>query len=101
VVGGGILRAVFGRLGGSALTGGLAGGLVWLLVHALGIAMFAGIVTFFVALVGGMPRRGWSTGGRSGHGGGWGSWGGGGLGGGGGFGGGGGGFGGGGASGRW
>ena len=106
VVGGGILRALFGRLGGAAVTGGLAGGLVWLLVHLLGIALFAGFVTFVVALIGGTSRRGWSSGGRGGRGG-WGSWGGG-LGGGGGggfggggFGGGGGGFGGGGASGRW
>ena len=107
VVGGGILRALFGRLGGATVTGGLAGGLVWLLVHVLGIAVFAAFVTFIVALIGGMPRRGWNSGGRGGRGG-WGSWGGG-LGsggfgggfGGGGFGGGGGGFGGGGASGRW
>ena len=94
VVGGGILRAVFGRLGGAAVTGGLAGGIVWLIVHALGIAMFAGVVAFVVALLGGVPRRGWVSGGRGRGGGGWGSWGGG-------FGGGGGGFGGGGASGRW
>jgi uncharacterized protein len=103
VIGGGILRAIFGRLGGAAATGGLAGGLVWLLVHVLGISVFAGFVVFVVALLGGMPRRGWTSGGR-GSGGGWGSWGGG-MGGGGfgggGFGGGGGGFGGGGASGRW
>ena len=106
VVGGGILRVLLGRLGGAAATGGLAAGLVWLLVHVLGIALVAGFVTFVVALVGGMPRRGWTSGGRGGRGG-WGSWGGG-LGGGGrggfgggGFGGLGGGFGGGGASGRW
>lgn len=104
VVGGGILRALLGRLGGATATGGLAGLLVWLLVHALGIAVFAAFVTFIVALLGGMPRRGWNSGGRGGRGG-WGSWGGG-VGGGGGFGGGGfggggGGFGGGGASGRW
>jgi uncharacterized protein len=107
VVGGGILRALLGRLGGATVTGGLAGLLVWLLVHALGIAVFAAFVTFIVALLGGMPRNGWNSGGRGGRGG-WGSWGGGfgggGRGGGGfggGFGGGGGGFGGGGASGRW
>jgi len=97
VIGGGLLRAVFGRLGGAAVTGGLAGGIVWLIVKVLGISIFAGAVTFVVALLGGLPRRGWVSGGRGG-GGGWGSWGGGF---GGGFGGGGGGFGGGGASGRW
>jgi uncharacterized protein len=103
IIGGGLLRAVFGRVGGAAVTGGLAGGIVWLIVKVLGISLFAGVVTFIVALLGGLPRRGWVSGGRGG-GGGWGSWGGG-LGGGGGFGGGfgggGGGFGGGGASGKW
>jgi uncharacterized protein len=103
VIGGGLLRAVFGRLGGAAVTGGLAGVIVWLIVNVLGISLFAGVVTFIVALLGGLPRRGWVSGGRGG-GGGWGSWGGG-VGGGGGFGGGfgggGGGFGGGGASGKW
>ena len=102
IIGGGILRSLLGRLGGAAATGGLAGGIVWLLVHVLGVAAVAGVVVFLVALLGGMPRRGWTTGGRGG-GAGWGSWGGGTRGGGfgGGFGGGGGGFGGGGASGRW
>jgi len=105
VIGGGLLRAIFGRIGGAAVTGGLAGGIVWLIVKVLGISVFAGVVTFIVALLGGLPRRGWVSGGRGG-GGGWGSWGGG-LGGGGGggfgggFGGGGGSFGGGGASGKW
>jgi uncharacterized protein len=101
VVGGGLLRAMLGRPAGAAATGGIAGGIVWLLSQALGIAIFAAIVTFVIALAGGVPG-GWSSGGRGGRGGGWGSIGGGGFGrGGGGFGGGGGGFGGGGASGRW
>jgi uncharacterized protein len=97
VVGGGILRAVFGRFGGAALTGGLAGGIVWLLVHVLGVALLAGAIAFVVALLGGLSGGGWASGGRGGRGG-WGT--GGGLGRGG-FGGLGGGFGGGGASGRW
>lgn len=100
VVGGGLLRALFGRPAGAAAAGGIAGFVVWLLSHALAVAIFAGIVTAVIALAGGLPRGGWSSGGRGGHGGGWGSVGGGGLGGGG-FRGGGGGFGGGGASGRW
>lgn len=99
VVGGGLLRALLGRPAGAAATGGIAGVIVWLLSHVLPIAVFAAIVTFVIALAGGMPRRGWSSGGRGGRGG-WGPMGGGGFGGGG-FGGGGGGFGGGGASGRW
>jgi len=85
IVAGGLLRALLGRFAGAAVTGGLAGGLVWLLVHLLGIAIVAAVVTFVVVLVGGLPRRGWSTRGRGS----------------GGFGGLGGGFGGGGASGRW
>lgn len=103
VVGGGLFRAMFGRLPGAAVTGGLAGGLVWFLAHVLGIAVLAGLVTFFVALLGGGSGGGWSSGGRAGRGrGGWGAGFPGGFGGrGGGFGGRGGGFGGGGASGSW
>jgi len=105
VIGGGLFRALFGRIAGAAVTGGLAGTLVWILAHVLGIAVFAGIVTFLIALLGGGGRGGWTSGGRGGRGG----WVGGfpgGLGGRGGFGGGGfgglgGGFGGGGASGSW
>jgi uncharacterized protein len=97
VVAGGLLRLIFGRLLGAGITAGLAGFLTFLLVGALGVAIFAAIIAGVVALVGGLPRRGWASGGRGGFGG----WGGGGGGFGGGFGGGGGGFGGGGASGRW
>jgi uncharacterized protein len=100
IVGGGLLRALLGRPAGAAAAGGIAGFVVWLLSHALAAAIFAGIVTAVIALAGGLPRGGWSSGGRGGRGGGWGSIGGGGFGGGG-FRGGGGGFGGGGASGRW
>jgi uncharacterized protein len=98
VVAGGLLRLIFGRLLGAGITAGLAGFLTFMLVGALGIAIFAAIIAGVVALVGNVPRKGWSSGGRGGLGGGWGG-GGGGFGGG--FGGGGGGFGGGGASGRW
>ncbi len=102
----GILRAIFGRVLGSAATGGLAGGIAWLLSHVIPIGMGAGILAFLFSLI--MDSsRGWSN-----RGGGWGGGWGGGLGGGGfgggGFGGGGGGFsggggrgGGGGASGGW
>jgi uncharacterized protein len=108
--GGSILRRMFGRVGGAFATGGVVGGLTWLLVGILGLALGAGIVAFILALLagfggGGTGRGGWYS--RR-HGGGWGSPGGlgGGFGGrGGGFGGGwsggGGGFGGGGASGSW
>ena len=107
VLGGGLFRGIFGRVGGAAVTGGLAGLLVWVLAHVLGIAVIAALVTFFIALLGGGGGGGggWASSGRGGRGG----WVGGlpgGLGRGGGFGGGGfgglgGGFGGGGASGSW
>jgi uncharacterized protein len=100
----GVLRALFGRLFGSVATGGLAGGIAWLLSHFVPIGLGAGVLAFLFALVLG-STRGWSTGaggwggglgGLGGRGGGFG----GGMGGGG-FSGGGGGFGGGGASGGW
>lgn len=106
VIGGGLFRAIFGRVAGAAVTGGLAGALVWVLAHVLGIAVVAGAITFVIALLGGGGGGGgWASGGRGGRGG-WvgglpGGFGRGGGFGGGGFGGLGGGFGGGGASGSW
>jgi uncharacterized protein len=98
-----ILRAIFGRALGSVATGGVAGGIAWLVTQALGLAVGVGLVGLVLSLALGFGNGGrWSS--RPGHGG-WttGGWGGGGFGsrGGGGFGGGGGSFGGGGASGRW
>jgi uncharacterized protein len=105
----GVLRALFGRLFGSIATGGLAGGIVWLLSHLIPIGVGAGLLAFLFAMLTGGSRSGWSNGG--GFGGGLGGFGGGlgggfggrggGFGGGGGFSGGGGGFSGGGASGSW
>lgn len=89
-VGGGLLRALFGRLLGGALAGGVAflGG--WLLMGSVSIALLIGLVVFFLTLSGVAGAGGLrGLGGRGGFGGG------------GGFSGGGGGFGGGGASGRW
>src|SRR5688572_17468912 len=96
-----ILRAIFGRALGSVATGGVAGGIAWIVTQALGLAVGAGLFGLVLSLVLGfgnggrwssLPRHGgWNTGG----------WGGGRSSGGGGFGGGGGSFGGGGASGRW
>jgi uncharacterized protein len=106
LVGGSILRRIFGRVGGALATGGIVGVLTWMLISILGISVFAGIVAFIFSLLGGFGggggpgRGGWVS--RR-HGSGWGyggGFGGGGFGGGG-FGGGGGGFGGGGASGGW
>lgn len=96
IVGGALLKAVFGRLFGSAATGVAAGFVAWALAGALGLAVAAGIVAFIVALLGGSRGSfpgGFGSGGFGSGGGGFGS--------GGGFGGGGGGFGGGGASGSW
>jgi len=96
----GVLRALFGRLFGSIATGGLAGGIVWLLSHLIPIGLGAGVLAFLFAMLTGGSRSGWTSGG--GFGGGLGGFGGGfGGGGGGGFSGGGGGFSGGGASGSW
>ena len=101
----GILRAIFGRVFGSLLTGGAIGVLVYVVLAALGVSIVAGVgawlLSLFLSALGGGK---WSSGPR--HGGWGGGWGGGGFGGGGGLGGGGfsgggGGFGGGGASGRW
>ena len=108
LIGGTILRAIFGRFLGSGIAGGAVGFAAWALVGSLVIGLIAGVVAFIVMLGGG--SRGWSPGYRSrgwgggGWGGGWGGGGfggGGGGGGGGGFSGGGGSSGGGGASGSW
>lgn len=89
---GGMLRAIFGPLGGGLVAGGLVSVGVWLLVGVLSIAMIAGVIALFLTLVGIGGGRGGFGGGFGGGRGGFG---------GGGFGGGGGGFGGGGASGRF
>ncbi len=90
LVGGGVLKAIFGRLLGAGLTSGVAFIGVWMITGAFLLALLLAIVAFIFTLAGG--SGGGSGGGSSG--GGWSS-------GGGGFSGGGGGFGGGGASGRW
>jgi uncharacterized protein len=104
LVGGAILRQIFGRFIGSIATGGAVGALAWLLIGVMTFAVIAAVVAFFFTLVGGMGARGrrYYGGGFPGGFGGWGGgWGGGGGLGGGGFRGGGGTFGGGGASVRW
>ena len=92
-VGGGILRAIFGRFIGAGIVGGVAGVLASLLFSSIFIAVIAGLAAFVFSLFAGIGGggRGWSSGGSS-WGGGSGS---------GGFSGGGGSFGGGGASGGW
>jgi uncharacterized protein len=101
LLGGSILRAIFGRTLGATLTGGLIGLIVWFVSKLLFAALIAAVLAGLFSLFGGMPMRSrggdWGGGFAGGRGGGFG---GGGLGGGG-FRGGGGRFGGGGASGRW
>jgi uncharacterized protein len=95
---GAALRAVFGRLVGASLTGGLGGVFVWMVLGSMIAGLVVAVIAFFFTLVMAAPM------GRGGYGGRFGGLGGGLMGGGlgGGFGGGGGGtFGGGGASGRW
>ena len=104
-VAGGVLRAMFGRVGGSMVGGASVGALVWLLAGSILFGIIGAIIGFIVMALmgmgGGTAHRGggWtSTGGGFGGG----SWGGGSSGGsGGGFSGGGGSFGGGGSSGSW
>ena len=55
----GVLRAMFGRLFGSMATGGLVGGIAWLLSHVLPVGVGAGIVGFLFAMLLG-STRGWS-----------------------------------------
>jgi uncharacterized protein len=95
---GSMLRAIFGRLLGSAATGGVVATVAWFIAGSLGVSVLLGGIAFVIAMFadtftsGGSPGRyggglsggGWSGGGSSG-----------------GFSGGGGGFGGGGASGKW
>jgi len=93
----GVLGAIFGRKLGSLLTGGLGGGIVWLLTTSVMLGGVASVVIaiFALAMGNGAGRRGgWGSGpggGGGGFGGGGGGW----------SSGGGGDFGGGGASGRW
>lgn len=88
---GSILRALFGRLPGAIVTGGLTALLAWTFMGVLSVSLFAGVLALLFTLfggslhgVGGGHYGGFGSGGRGG-----------------GFHGGGGGFGGGGASGRW
>ena len=58
-----VLRAMFGRLSGSVATGGLVGGLAWVLCHFLLISLGVGFAAFLFALLAGSTSAGWSTGG--------------------------------------
>jgi uncharacterized protein len=99
ILGGGMLRGLFGRFPGAVVTGGVVGMVAWLFAGAVAVGVIAGVLALlFTLLSGGTGGFGMintlAMASRSGFGGGFG-------GGGGGFTGGGGGFGGGGASGSW
>ena len=97
-----VLRAMFGRPLGAALSGGGTALIAYLVTQTVLVAVGIGVLGLLLALLFGARGGGWSSGGFGGFGGlggGFGGFGGGGSGGG--FSGGGGGFGGGGASGRW
>ncbi|HEV7985374.1 MAG TPA: YgcG family protein [Steroidobacteraceae bacterium] len=96
-----VLRGLFGRPLGAALSAGGIGIVVYLITQALALAIGAGVLALFAALLFGVGGGGWGSGGLGGWGSGTGGFGGGLGSGGGGFSGGGGSFGGGGASGRW
>jgi uncharacterized protein len=95
IIGGGLLRALFGRLVGASIAGGIVAFVFWLIVSSLVASLIGGIAVFLFVLMAGVRI------GPTGYGGLGGGLGGGGFGGGGFGGGGGGGFGGGGASGSW
>jgi uncharacterized protein len=63
LIGSVVLRAIFGRTVGSALTGVGAAALVWLSSHFLLLAGAAGVGAFLVALLAGLGRggSGWSS----------------------------------------
>jgi uncharacterized protein len=86
IIGGGILRAILGRLLGSAATGGLFGMIAWIVAGSLGAAILVGVIGFAVAMfadafnavgpptrgrysrggwMGGSSSGGWSGGGSS------------------------------------
>ncbi|EIF32173.1 beta-propeller domain-containing protein, methanol dehydrogenase [Burkholderia sp. Ch1-1] len=96
IVFGSTLRAMFGRLPGAAVAGGVVAVIAWLLAAGLAATIVAGAIAFLFTLTSGGMGGYVGTYGIGRHGGGFGR-----GGRGGGFGGGGGGFGGGGASGRW
>ena len=98
LVGGGIFRAIFGRLLGSIIAGGGAAAFIWFFLGTFSIAAIGGAIAFFVTLIGDAVLSSGGGTGRGGYGGGFSSGSGSSSGG---FSGGGGSFGGGGASGSW
>ena len=61
LVGGSILRRMFGRVGGAFTTSVLVGGIVWFIASVLGIALAAAVFAFFITLIGGGGGGGWTS----------------------------------------
>src|SRR5258706_3063916 len=80
-----IMRAIFGRIGGAAASGGLMAVVAYFFSQLLLIGLGVGTLAFVLSLIFGLRGNGWSAGGRGGWGGGFGGLGGGGFRGGGGF----------------
>ncbi|MCR4469735.1 YgcG family protein [Burkholderia sp. SCN-KJ] len=56
VMAGGLLRAMFGRLPGAVVTGGVVGAIAWILSQALFVAIAAGMMALLFTLLGGGMR---------------------------------------------
>ena len=70
LVGGGIFRAIFGRLLGSLIAGGGVAAFIWFFLGVLPIAAIGGMIAFVVTLIGDTLVSSGGGGGRGGYGGG-------------------------------
>jgi uncharacterized protein len=75
IIGGGVLKAIFGRFLGGGIAGGTVGVVLWLLAGSVLIGVLAGVIGFILSLGAGVPARaqrgGTSDGGWGSGGGGW------------------------------
>ncbi|HCX16577.1 MAG TPA: hypothetical protein DHH36_06715, partial [Afipia sp.] len=69
LVGGGIFRAIFGRLLGSLIAGGGVAAFIWFFLGVLPIAAIGGMIAFVVTLIGDTLVSSGGGGGRGGYGG--------------------------------
>ena len=70
LMGGSLLRRIFGRVGGATITGSIAGLIVWLVVGSLFLGISAAIIACIVALFAGANPGLWTSGRYGGWGGG-------------------------------
>src|SRR5262245_50515451 len=59
---GAVLTRIFGRLAGAAITGGVAGIVVWFILSSLALATFAGFIAFVVAIFARSAPGFWTSG---------------------------------------